>query len=221
MCYRRSVRQKPTRVSSGSCLSPHQCLQRFGSQPQGELVQIPMWTILVFYRWVLSQVNNWSKGVCPNRKMSCIGKFRRNLVTMRETMHFYLFEKLVFFLDVALLGVSNNLPPEVRFWAHNSITLLQFIGRISFYSLIIEAPDSKMNTVLSDAAEPKFYVLTPEFLEPRRPSISPSKSSLPKQSKGKRIVAGCKGKSSTSRNHFLGQPGPSSYVSTSLPSIQC
>ena len=219
MCYRRSVRQKPTRVSSGSCLSPHQCLQRFGSQPQGELVRIPMWTIFVFYRWVLSQVNNWSKGVCPNRKMSCIGKFRRNLVTMRETLYFYLFEKLVFFLDVALLGVSNNLSPEVLFWVHNAIMLFQSIGRMGFYSLIIDPPPHpKMNSVQPAA---KFYVLTSQFLEPRRPSISPSKSSLPQQSKGKRIVAGCKGKSSTSRNHFLGQPGPSSYVSTSLPSIQC
>ena len=173
----------------------------------------------MFCKWVFSQVNNWSKGVCPNRQMNCIGKFRRNLVTMRETLYFYLFEKLVFFLDVALLGVSNNLSPEVLFWVHNAIMLFQSIGRMCFYSLIIDPPPHpKMNSVQPAA---KFYVLTSQFLEPRRPSIYPSKSSLHQQSKGKRIVAGCKRKNTTSRNHFLGQPGPSSYVSSGLPSIQC
>ena len=144
---------------------------------------------------------------------------------MRETLYFYLFEKLVFFLDVALLGgISNNLTPELLFWAHNAIMLFQSIGRTSFFSLIIDAPDSKMNAVqpAASAAEPKFYILTSQFLEPRRPSISPFKRSLHQQSEGKRIAAGWRGKctGSSSKNHFLGQPGPSD-MSTGLPSIQC
>ena len=140
---------------------------------------------------------------------------------MRETLYFYLFEKLVFFLDVALLGISDNLTPQALFWAHNAIMLLQSIGRISFYSLIIDAPDSKMNSVLpTTSAEPKFYVLTSEFLEPRRPSPFPPKSSLP-QIGGKRIVASCSGKcNSHSKYLILGEPGPSN-LSTSLPSIHC
>ena len=136
---------------------------------------------------------------------------------MRETLYFYLFEKLVFFLDVALLGISNNLSPEVLFWAHNAIMLLQSIGRMSFYSLIIDPPVEPAES----SAERKFYVLTSQFLEPRRPSIFPSINSLHQQSKGKRIVAGCsKRKCSNSKTHFLGQPGPSN-VNTGLPLIQC
>ena len=80
---------------------------------------------------------------------------------MRETLYFYIFEKVVFFLDVALIGVSSNFTPEALFWAHNAIILLQTIGRMSFYSLIINSPNSKVNSVLPTAAspEPKFYVL--------------------------------------------------------------
>jgi len=91
---------------------------------------------------------------------------------MSETMYFYLFEKLVFFLDVLLLGLSSNLTPEALFWAHNAIMLLQAIGRMCFYSLIIDTPYSKMNSVQpASSGEPKFYVLRPQILEPRRPSL--------------------------------------------------
>ena len=170
---------------------------------------------------VFFQVNNWSRGVCPKRQMSCIGKFRRNLVTMRETLYFYLFEKLVFLLDVALLAISDNLTPEALFWAHNTLMLLQFIGRMGFYSLIIHAPDSKMNSVLpATAAESKFYVLTSKFLEPRRPSLYPPKSSH-HQYEGEITVASCSRKCNSSSKYLvLGEPGPSD-LSTSLPSIHC
>ena len=146
------------------------------------------------------QVNNWSRGVCPKGQMSCIGKFRRNLVTMRETLYFYIFEKVVFFLDVALTGVSSNFTPEALFWAHNAIILLQTIGRMSFYSLIINSPNSKVNSVLPTASpEPKFYVLKSQFLEPRRPSpIS--------NSEGKGVGANC---SSSSEYLLVGEAGPS------------
>ena len=146
------------------------------------------------------QVNNWSRGVCPKGRMSCIGKFRRNLVTMRETLYFYIFEKVVFFLDVALTGVSSNFTPEALFWAHNAIILLQTIGRMSFYSLIINSPNSKVNSVLPTASvEPKFYVLKSQFLEPRRPSpIS--------NSEGKGVGANC---SSSSEYLLVGEAGPS------------
>ena len=154
------------------------------------------------------QVNNWSRGVCPKRQMSCIGKFRRNLVTMRETLYFYLFEKLFFLLDVTLLAVSNNITSETLFWAHNAIMLLQSIGRLGFYSLIINAPDSVVPAAL---AEPKFYVLTSQFLEPRRPILFSKSSQVERK-----IVLG----SSRRKYHLLGEPGPSN-MSNGLPSIDC
>ena len=206
---------------------------------------------------------------------------------MRETMYFYLFEKFVFFIDVLLLGLSNNLTPEVLFWAHNGIMLLQAIGRISFYSLILHiTPHSKTGSVQpASSTEPKFYVLSPQYLEPRGPSfleprrprsLEPQRPSSPepqrppkfleprrppkflehrrsskflepqrpsnllesrrpsiaKHSKsilhqqqlsteGEISVRGCKRKfTSSSKNHFLGQPGPSK-TSTGLPSVEC
>ena len=143
-------------------------------------------------------MNNWSRGVCPKGQMSCIGKFRRNLVTMRETLYFYIFEKVVFFLDVALIGVSSNFTPEALFWAHNAIILLQTMGRMSFYSLIINSPNSKVNSVLPTASA-EFYVLKSQFLEPRRPSpIS--------NSEGKGVGANC---SSSSEYLLVGEAGPS------------
>ena len=131
-------------------------------------------------------------------------------MTMRETLYFYLFEKLVFLLDVALLAVSNHITSETLFWTHNAIMLLQSIGRLGFYSLIINAPDSVLPAAL---AEPKFYVLTSQFLEPRRPILFPSSKSSQVERK---IVLG----SSRRKYHLLGEPGPSN-ISNGLPSIDC
>ena len=119
----------------------------------------------------LFQVNWWSKGVCPKKMMSCIGKFRRNLITMKETLYMYLFEKLVYFLDIALFTLVSDITPETLFWAHNAIVLVQFIGRICFFVFIIKTPNSNENlNHQRTPSEPKFYVRAPQFLEPRRPN---------------------------------------------------
>ena len=103
--------------------------------------------------------------------MSCIGKFRRNLITMKETLYMYLFEKLVYFLDIALFTLVSDITPETLFWAHNAIVLLQSIGRICFFVFIIKTPNSNPNLDhQATPSEPKFYVRAPQFLEPRRPT---------------------------------------------------
>ena len=167
---------------------------------------------------------------------------------MRETMYFFIFEKLVFFLDLPLLSLSNNLSPEVLFWGHNAIMLLQAIGRMSFYSLIIHTPDFKMTSVQpASSTEPKFYVRTPQFLEPRRPSFleplkpskgkakakqGPSDAKHSKSSLHQQKPSGDeRSSSSTSTStgvrepqvvvvQVLGQPGPS-RENIDLPSVEC
>ena len=83
----------------------------------------------------------------------------------------YLFEKLVYFLDIALFTLVSDITPETLFWAHNAIVLVQFIGRICFFVFIIKTPNSNENlNHQTTPSEPKFYVRAPQFLEPRRPN---------------------------------------------------
>ena len=90
---------------------------------------------------------------------------------MKETLYMYLFEKLVYFLDIALFTLVSDITPETLFWAHNAIVLVQFIGRICFFVFIIKTPNSNENlNHQTTPSEPKFYVRAPQFLEPRRPN---------------------------------------------------
>ena len=90
---------------------------------------------------------------------------------MKETLYMYLFEKLVYFLDIALFTLVSDITPETLFWAHNAIVLVQSIGRICFFVFIIKTPNSNPNLDhQATPSEPKFYVRAPQFLEPRRPN---------------------------------------------------
>ena len=128
-------------------------------------------------------------GVCPNKQMSCIGKYRRNLTSFAETS-FYVscwagYSILVegFVIVIAMIVSKPGLTSTVVFWIHN---FLAFAFVDIFHGLYIPLsmtlPSTSPRGMRSKSH--KSEESAPIALEPRRwwtspPSIAPSRPPLP------------------------------------------
>ena len=112
-------------------------------------------------------------GLCPSKKMSCIGKFRRNVLDKNETYW------LVIYLSTGgLLNVTCNLL-FVKFEQHLQPSVI-FNLNTFFWLVLLEFPMLYLTFILTQREIPriaeiprctKFYVLKPH-LEPRRCSYA-------------------------------------------------
>ena len=110
-------------------------------------------------------------GLCPSKKMSCIGKFRRNVLDKNETIRL-----LIYWVLGGLLNVTCNLL-FVRFEKHLRPSVIFNLNSF-FWLLLLEVPMLYLTFILTRREIPriaeiprstKFYVLKPS-LEPRRSS---------------------------------------------------
>ena len=123
----------------------------------------------VFNRYFSRKVFHYLNGICPNKRMSCIGNYRRNLIFFRETSHYVsrwacysILEGTV--MIVAMTSDSDKLTSTMVFWIHN---VLAFTFIDIFHGLIIP-----LNMALPLATVPKkgqkFRTTRHSSLEPRR-----------------------------------------------------
>ena len=110
-------------------------------------------------------------GLCPSKKMSCIGKFRRNVLDKNETIWL-----LIYWVLGGLFNVTCNLL-FVRFENHLRPSVIFNLNSF-FWLLLLEVPMLYLTFILTRRGIPriaeiprstKFYVLKPR-LEPRRSS---------------------------------------------------
>ena len=145
---------------------------------KGRLIQITFDLVSLFIIFDLNRrTNNWVKRNCPNQRMSCIGKYRRNLINMRETLWYFYFEKSLYLMELCNVEMSSYFEMSASnvFWLYNTLYLIQSVGRIGFNFLIIRT----IRTAQQHPAENKrlggFYVSQPKLLEPRRPMATATK----------------------------------------------
>ena len=114
-------------------------------------------------------LNRFLKGHCPGRKMSCIGKRRRNVVSLKETFWLIHMIMLSGFLDDTLESVFMYLK---IFLSQKSIFLLwsfiNFISKEGLY-LILPMLVEKPSIEKRNAKNIPFYTRAPKVLEPRAP----------------------------------------------------
>ena len=118
-------------------------------------------------------------GLCPASKMSCIGKYLRNVIDWKETIYFY-----VYFC----LGALVNLFCVQMFNTFETILQSEMIFSLStlFWVTLLELPLLYLTIKLNIRGIPsvkvvltptEFYVLKPSF-EPRKVSLKTTSSSL-------------------------------------------
>ena len=73
--------------------------------------------------------------------MNCIGKYRRNLINMDETLKYFYFEKAVFLVELIFMSVSikweEAMGPDAIFWIYNSIVFAQSVIQTMLQCIIL------------------------------------------------------------------------------------
>lgn len=123
------------------------------------------------------RTTSWVRKNCPNKRMSCIGKYRRNLINMQETLRYFYFEKSAFLLELCVIEISSYLDMSAHavFWLYNSIYLVQSFGRVGFHCTMIRTAQCDTTQAQSHNRFHGFYVSKPTSLEPRRPLLTTTK----------------------------------------------
>ena len=132
---------------------------------------------LVFMKYLAWRVKRFLRAHCPNQKMSCIGKYARNVINFKQTTYWLLCWQVNLLLDIpfqSFLEADQTLSNQSKFYIWTAKGVFLNEGFI-FLGLAIKVPDTK--TRLEKPGQ--FYVRNP-ILEPRRPILEPKK---PRQSK--------------------------------------
>ena len=123
----------------------------------------------IFNQYLSRKVSSYLNGICPKRRMSCIGNYRRNLIFFEETSRYVSWWALFFILQgtviiIAMTLDSHTLTSNMVFWIHN---ILAFAFIDIFHGIIIPL---KMTIPPSTIPTPRQQTSrsTPLSLEPRR-----------------------------------------------------
>lgn len=137
-------------------------LKRNGIQMAGSFVK----TFWILYQ--SHKVHKFLKGICPNKKMSCIGKYQRNAVDLRITALVSITWNMIAVMDVAIIFISIKFDLSPK-----TVSIIDSI----IFVFVMEAGLSSFTLVLarrglpppSPAPASKLPDPPPRVLEPRRP----------------------------------------------------
>lgn len=127
-----------------------------------------VWTTCMYFKF---KTNRYLYRICPQQKMSIIGKFRRNFITFEQTtqfMHVYFFYGIIDYGIFFSLLKTFSFEPQTNFLLANMSDYLYmniFLG--VFLPMIMEIPPTLNMNRQRHATD--FFVRKPQFLEPRRP----------------------------------------------------
>ena len=120
-------------------------------------------TIRIVYQ--RSQVRLFFKGFCPNGKMSSIGDYKRNVITLHNTFWWFLFWMLHTSLSYVVADIGFHvLSAQNLFWTHNFTAMIGYEGFHLIIPLFLYIPSQGSCT--KRQFYPRKYVP-----EPRRPTL--------------------------------------------------
>ena len=147
--------------------------------------------LLLFCRLILAkwQVSQFMKRLCPNGRVSCVGKFRRNVIDISATFRWLLmwcFASLICCLSVDY--GRNILSVQAQFWIWNTSEFVCFEGLHFVLPFLLNFPSQGRET----SAIVEFYVRKPSFelirLKITEESLSKSTGKGKGKGKGKNKV---------------------------------
>ena len=146
------------------------------------LISLAFCGIMLFVvRYMTWRVNRFIRGVCPRRKMSCIGAYRRNILTFQQTSTW--FQAWVFWTTMDNLIFVYVQKYETDFSKENLLWFL-FIHNFVFVQ-VVHSMIPLILSIPSDGNENgkriQFYVREQSLLEPRRCSSQSSRLILAKE----------------------------------------
>ena len=135
-----------------------------------------VWIFCIYWKF---KTNRYLHRMCPQQKMSSIGKFRRNFTTFEQTTQFISINFFYGFVHQGLLfGLLQafSFKPETNFLLANICDYLYMdIYHGIVLPMIMEIPPTL--SLNRRRCAPDFYVRKPQFFEPRRPVQSKEQNS--------------------------------------------
>ena len=126
--------------------------------------------MLLFCRMILSkwQVSNFMRRLCPNGRLSCVGKFKRNVIDIKETFLWLIMWCFASFICCLSVDYGRNiLSVQAQFWIWNTSEFVCYEGLHFILPFLLNSPSQGRE----NAAIVEFYVRKPSF-EPVRLKIS-------------------------------------------------
>ena len=131
-------------------------------------------SIIFYFRL---RVKNFMKGFCPKKQMSCIGVYKRNVISLQTTIHWLMFWTLAVLVEYVLctlLTVHGDVfSPQTAFWIWNVKCFLLNEGLHFVLPALLELPDRLDRKKMGRNT---FYVRKPGILEPRRAEVKRAKT---------------------------------------------
>ena len=133
----------------------------------------------VFNQYYSRKVTNYLRKLCPNRRMSCIGKYRRNLLSFRD-MSKYISSWAAYsvvqgsVMIAAMIFGSSKVSSTLVFWMHN-------LGAFLFIDFFHGVFTPLHMTLPSRGKRPSFTRRRQDWLEPRRHFVGHQPSREPSQ----------------------------------------
>ena len=122
----------------------------------------------IFNQYFSHKVLHYLNGICPNKKMSCIGKYRRNLIYLEETSRYLSYWAGYAILDgsITMVAMTSKLAsPTLLFWVHN---ILAFAFIDVFYGLYVPLHMTLPSESVMEQRSRVELSSVPKSLEPRR-----------------------------------------------------
>ena len=117
------------------------------------------------------------KGFCPRKRMSCIGVYKRNVISLQTTIHWLMFWTLAVLVEYVLctlLTVHGDVfSPQTAFWIWNVKDFLLNDGLHFVLPALLEVPERLDRKKMGRNT---FYVRKPGILEPRRDEVKRGKT---------------------------------------------
>ena len=154
---------------------------------------------IIFFKYMEWRVTRFLRGHCPNQRMSCIGKYKRNVINFKQTAYLMLIWQVNLLLDFpfqTFLEKEETFSSESKFliWVAKGIFLNE--GFI-FFQLAIKVDNTKTKLV-----QPGHFYVRPPTLEPRRMWLNKREYEFENSLLDKDPIEGCSEIQSNSRNQI-------------------
>ena len=140
--------------------------------------------IIIYLRF---RVKRFMSELCPRKQMSCIGVYKRNVISLQMTICWLIIWDISSFLDFGLQNLmevqAHSLSREVVFWIWNVKGFVFNEGLHFALPSILEVPNSFDKRMKK--GKHAFYARTPGSLEPRRDETVEKQQKAKKQAKEK------------------------------------
>ena len=117
------------------------------------------------------------KGFCPRKRMSCIGVYKRNVISLQTTIHWLMFWTLAVLVEYVLCTLltvhGEYFSPQTAFWIWNVKDFLLNEGLHFVLPALLEVPERLDRKKMGRNT---FYVRKPGILEPRRDEVKRGKT---------------------------------------------